>query len=163
MKEIWKNIPGFNGKYQASNFGNIINCLTNKKLKLSVDKDGYYSVYLSGKHYRAHRIIAKTFLGDFPELQINHKDGNKQNNNIKNLEWCTCQQNNLHRCRVLGYKGTPHHCKKVLCIETGKIYESISEACRQVGAQRANLINAINNKHRQKTTCGFHWQFVKVK
>lgn len=77
-----------------------------KILKPKIDKDGYleYRLHVNGKnkYCRAHRLVAETFL-DNPENKstVNHIDGNKQNNNIDNLEWATYSENNYHRFKVL--------------------------------------------------------------
>lgn len=78
-------------------------------MKLREDKDGYLEVgmYKDGKRYfrRAHRVVAEAFIPNPKHLpQINHKDGNVKNNNVDNLEWCTCQDNLLHSFRVLKRK-----------------------------------------------------------
>lgn len=115
MEEIWKDIPNFEGLYQASNWGRI------KSLKKDVIKKnqgchhykerilkgwnhntGYLAVTLNGKKYLVHRIVAMTFIenpNNYPI--INHIDGNKKNNKIENLEWCT-YEHNLHEAIKLG-------------------------------------------------------------
>jgi DNA gyrase/topoisomerase IV subunit B len=107
MKEIWKDIPGFENKYQASNLGRIKslkdnhNKLRKKILFQASDQKGYLHVCLhiknKGKTYRVSRIIAKLFIPN-PENkpQVNHKDGNKKNNNVANLEWNTGSENIKH-------------------------------------------------------------------
>lgn len=113
MQEIWKDIPDFERYYQASNLGNIRSITRKAKVKIlnndfrtvkgqlispAITKDGYLKVSLSKNHkryyFRVHRLIAKTFipnLNNYPE--INHKDENKLNNNVDNLEWCTSKYN----------------------------------------------------------------------
>jgi hypothetical protein len=104
--EIWKDIPGFNGMYKASNLGKIKSVNYNhtkseKVLKINLYKNGYGRICLcknnTSKTYLVHRLIAITFIPN-PENkpQINHKDINKQNNNILNLEWNTYSENNKH-------------------------------------------------------------------
>ena len=104
MKEIWKDIVGYEGLYKISNYGRVKN--KNKVLKLKVDKDWYYRIGLSKnnkqKFYFIHRLVAQAFIpnpNDYP--QVNHKDQspNKKlgifaNNNVANLEWCDCKYNN---------------------------------------------------------------------
>lgn len=110
--EIWKDIPGYEGYYQASNKGNIkslqFQCnLTGKKyprekvLKQKIDKDKNKRVILwkngKSKTWLVHRLIGITFLGEPKEkMTINHKDGNRLNNNIDNLEWLSLNENILH-------------------------------------------------------------------
>ena len=71
-----------------------------KKLKGSVDKDGYrtYRITVNGKkkHLKAHRMMLNAWMGPRADLVVNHKDGNKDNNALENLEWCTVAENNAH-------------------------------------------------------------------
>lgn len=108
MVEVWKDIPGYEGRYQASNLGNILSLHykgtnTPHLLKQSFSHDGYPRVnlcngsYKSVKKYFVHLLIARTFIPN-PENkpQINHIDGNKKNNCVDNLEWVTCKENIFH-------------------------------------------------------------------
>lgn len=122
-QEIWKPIPNYEGLYEASNLGNIRsvnrtmninNIVTSNRepysltrniagqtLKKRENVDGYYIVDLSKngvvKRWRVHRLVAMTFI-DNPDNKphINHKDSNRKNNCIDNLEWCTSKENNHH-------------------------------------------------------------------
>lgn len=95
-----------NGIYQVSNLGDIKNIKTDKTIKPEITKNGYLRVTLFNKnkvkHILIHRIVAKSFIGinskknDLKHLQINHKDGNKTNNNLENLEWCSAKDNTKH-------------------------------------------------------------------
>lgn len=113
MKEIWKDIPNYEGLYKISNFGNIKRYIKTqnkwKNKKITENKDGYYMVSLSKndskKVYLVHRLVGETFIPnknkyklmlweekekiDIEKLQINHIDENKKNNFVGNLEWCT--------------------------------------------------------------------------
>lgn len=110
MEEIYKDIIGYEGLYQISNYGNI-KSLERKHhrggikkeriLKLRIDNDGYNQIILWKnsmiKSYRVHRLVLQTFLPtDNVRLQVNHKDGIKTNNYIDNLEWCMQSQNMKH-------------------------------------------------------------------
>lgn len=104
--EIWKDIPSYEGLYQASNYGNIKRLHKDYRCKpykiLKPQKSGnYYTVTLSKNgisvQYTVHYLIAKTFILNVEnKSQINHKDGNKLNNNVDNLEWCTQSENTIH-------------------------------------------------------------------
>src|SRR4030043_277733 len=113
--EIWKNIPGYEGHYQASNFGRIKsldktifgNCgqrgygftkIKGRILKQCMGSSPYFQVHISvmGNHHTffVHSLIAKTFLGKRPiRFTINHKDSDKSNNRIENLEYITHKEN----------------------------------------------------------------------
>jgi len=110
--EEWIEIPGYEGKYQASNFGNIksVNRITKtvagqrtykgKVLSAALHSHGYLVVNLrlgakGGKVFYVHRLVALCFLGK-SDLFVNHKNTNKTDNNIANLEYVTNKENNLH-------------------------------------------------------------------
>jgi len=101
MNEIWKNVIDYEGIYQISNLGNLKNIKTNKILKVNNKKEKYLNVslYKNGKQktFYIHRLIALIFIPNPHKLpMINHIDGNKQNNDILNLEWCTNRENTSH-------------------------------------------------------------------
>ncbi|WP_297990311.1 NUMOD4 domain-containing protein [uncultured Anoxybacillus sp.] len=101
--EVWKPVKGYEGVYSVSNLGRVRRESTGYILKPSVAKNGYLIVTLwyrnKGKSCYIHRILAEAFLPN-PDPKvfrtINHKDGNKLNNDLSNLEWCSYSYNNLH-------------------------------------------------------------------
>ena len=101
IQEIWRPIPGFESFYEASILGNIRAFRTKKVLKTYTINSGYqclkFSVNSQRTSHLVHRLIALTFL-DNPEdkATVNHKDGNKNNNSVTNLEWNTISENLLH-------------------------------------------------------------------
>lgn len=113
-EEIWKDIEGYEGLYQVSNLGRVkrmrfINKNTNiekERIKSQkIRKDGYLEVALykngKGKYIQVHRLVAKSFIPNPKKLpQVNHIDGNKQNNKMDNLEWCDCQENMQHSYKI---------------------------------------------------------------
>jgi hypothetical protein len=103
MQEIWKDIAGFEGYYQISNLGQVqsLHYKKNKLLTPVIHNKGYLTVILSNntrkKHYTIHRLIALHFvLNSENKPCVNHKDGNKLNNRVENLEWCTYAENTQH-------------------------------------------------------------------
>lgn len=100
--EIWEDVIGYEGVYQVSSFGRVKSFWfgREKTLKAGVDGVGYYTVALyfnkKPKTKTVHRLVASTFLG-ISDLQVNHKDGNKLNNHISNLEYVTNRENQIHR------------------------------------------------------------------
>lgn len=141
MKEIWKDIKGYEGLYQVSNFGEIYSHISKKKLKPMVDNKGYkrINLYLNRKikNVQIHRLVAEAFIPNPNKYPVvNHKDENPLNNHVKNLEWCTYEYNNNYMNRnkklskslkgkvTLGEKAY----RKVICITTLKVFNSIKEA-----------------------------------
>lgn len=102
---IWKVIE-FEPVYEVSNFGEVRTIKTKRLRSLRKDRYGYLRVtlYPSSKTYTIHRLVMLTFRKDEminDKTQVNHIDGNKENNHIDNLEWCNVQENCIHRSRVL--------------------------------------------------------------
>lgn len=112
--EIWKDVQGYEGLYQVSNLGNVKSTkrqgTCGGSLKQRADKDGYMCVVLAKhnkmKNYFVHRLVATAFIDNvnlFP--YVNHKDENKANNVVSNLEWCTAlynnTYNNIHTRKIL--------------------------------------------------------------
>lgn len=101
--EIWKDIPGYEGKYQASSFGRIRNY--KDRVLLPWKYKGYLYVDLLDRSLRSHRLIAKAFIPNpLSKPQVNHKNGIKDDNRVENLEWCTNSENAIHAYRILKKK-----------------------------------------------------------
>ena len=180
--EIWKfvTIAPFTERYQASNLGRIkslaIGRHKGRVLKLHKHKRrGYLECGLSVRGFRktsfVHRLVGTSFLTN-PENkpEINHKDGNRQNNAAENLEWATSSENNLHSYRVLHRKN--HQSGKfgiASAVAKGaamlapddsvlKFYGSLAEAGRVFGAGHENVMAAC--KGRTKTAYGYSWRYA---
>ena len=177
MEEIWKEIENTNGMYFVSNLGNVKK--QNKSIKKTERKDGYVKVRINHgdcvKNYFVHRLVALAFIPNENNLpQVNHIDGNKSNNTVANLEWCSEKENQKHRIEVLhkdmvgennpmfGISGSKSPVYKGLIyqhdIETGEIinsYEGSGKAAEAVGGKASNIIRVLNSpKHSYK---GFRW------
>lgn len=178
MKEIWKDIEGFEGKYQVSNTGYVKSLDFNhtgkeKILKNKVNRQGYeyVTLYKNGKQYypAIHRLVAEAFIPNPNELeQVNHIDGNKKNNVAENLEWCTNLENMQHAIRndLVRNKGKDNkRSKKVAQInnrdEIINIFDSLGEASRylDVGYRVTGKISKVCNK-KMNTAYGFKWKFI---
>lgn len=99
-REKWVDIRGEEGRYMVSNMGKIFSKLSNKELKQCRDRGRkrYFMIWLSGKTYTVHRIVANHFCDkkDSTKINVNHIDGNKANNRADNLEWVTAKENIAH-------------------------------------------------------------------
>lgn len=171
MEEIWKPIKDYEGLYQVSNLGNVRSLnrkIKNRNLKEKIKKFdktkfGYLRVELNNngkkKKYLVHRLVAQTFL-DNPNNYpcVNHKDENKNNNIVSNLEWCDYLYNNLYNNK---------HKKnwvKVKQLDKNNniinIFESITEASKKTNIIQCKISNCLHN--RQKTAGGYYWQYYEI-
>lgn len=160
IKKEYKIIQGFN-KYEISKCGEIRNIKTKKILSANMSSD-YHSILLSDNYkkrhtFRVHRLVAKTFLENQNNYEIvNHKDGNKLNNNVDNLEWCTHSQNTKH-----AIKNGLIKTKKVKQLDKDKnilnIFNSVKDAGENVKVHPSNISKVCNNK--TKTSKGYYWEF----
>lgn len=170
MQEIWKPIKDYEGIYEVSNLGRIktlSRTINGRKMpekikKLDKAKQGYLRIELSknkiNKKYSVHRLVAQTFIDNANNYPcINHKDENKMNNNVDNLEWCTHLYNNLYNNKH------KRNCKKIKQLDENyniiNIFESINEASKETNIIRTEISNCLNK--RQKTAGGYHWQYYK--
>lgn len=131
--------------YYATEDGRIISARSGKEMCQWKDNVGYYqcNFYKDGKkkYVRVHRIIAETFIPNPENLpQVNHKDGNKLNNNVSNLEWSTNRENTIH---AFNNNLTSRH--RVKCVIDGIEYNSIREASRLTGLNRKTLTSILYN------------------
>lgn len=169
--EEWKDIEGYKDKYQVSNTGKIKslhyrNTSKEKLLKPYTNRKGYLFVSLPRKTVQVHRLVAEAFIENPKKLpMVNHKDENKLNNSVENLEWCDNKYNinygNRTKQAKLSNINNPKLSRLVQCVETGTIYPSVAEAERQTGIN-AKLIRRVCVGKR-KTTSGYHWKYINNK
>lgn len=113
-------------KYMVHNNGRIFSFVTNKYLKLQVDKDGYHIVKMAGKQQKVSRLVLLTFVSSAPRGKpyALHRDGNRQNNSIKNLYWGS-QKDNMRDCLMHGnrpsFSGTRNGSAKLTYADVAKI------------------------------------------
>ncbi|WP_291632079.1 NUMOD4 domain-containing protein [Clostridium sp.] len=156
--EEWRDIKGYEGKYKISSYGKVksLKHKDEKLLKPSYDKDGYKQVILCnngiGKKWFIHRLVAIHFLPNPNNLpQVNHKDEDKANNAVENLEWCTCKYNINYG--TAKNKRAKSQGRQVLCITTGEIFYSIREAGRYYSISKSHISECCKGKLK---SCGKH-------
>lgn len=179
-KMTWEELDWYdireNNNYCINRQGCVLRKSSLKCLKQVLSRQGYYRVGLweNGKVKRrfVHRLLAEAFIPN-PDKKpyINHKDGNRTNNNIENLEWVTARENNLHKIRVLKHdkncvhkgeiRGKHIAAKPVLCVELGIVYESMLSAEDNLGIARQTIGAVCRGK--KKTAGGYHWKCLKSK
>lgn len=177
QNEIWKDIEGYVGLYQVSNLGRIKSLANRSNHKDEVilkpaTVQGYKKVNLyknsNGKIYPVHRLVATAFISnEFNKEEVNHIDGNKNNNCVENLEWNTKKENQIH-CVKTGLRIMPKGInsklsKKVakIDIQNGKIieiYNSYREAERMTGIAHSNIKRCVTGKYKQ--VGGFKWKEI---
>lgn len=168
MDEInkqWVDIKGYEGLYQISSEGEVLNVPRQKIKKPRLDKDGYFLIDFSKNNqaatFRLNRLVAKHFLDcpiNIDKLTVDHIDGNKQNNNVDNLQWLTLQENNFKR-------DLSNIQTKIVQVDkkTGEIlqhFNSIREAARAVNTPHNNIIRVLNKEN--LSAGGFKWRTEDV-
>lgn len=166
--EIWKDITGYENLYQVSNFGNVKRFTKNGEriLKKTVYKNGYCYVSLCKKgvpmKFTIHFLVANEFLNKKNNECVNHKDGNKTNNYVENLEWCSYKRNNNHAQENGLNTANMENSKKVKQSSISgvliKIHDSITRASIDTNTKRSNIQECL--KRNRKTANNFIWSYV---
>lgn len=155
-----KDIKNYEGIYAITEDGQVWSYKNNKFLKPGKTK-GYCHVVLSDnkrkKIVNVHRLVAEAYLDNPDNLPcINHKDENKANNSVSNLEYCTIQYNtNYGTSRA---RSAAKLKKAVYCVELNKTFDSAREAAEALNFKRANIWCALDG--RTETAYGYHWRYV---
>ena len=168
MEEVWKDVHGYEGRYQVSNTGKVKSYVQDRIFGKILDgcftAKGYKKVMLSdgkrnSKWYPIHRLVATAFIPNPNNLpQVNHKNEVKGNNCVDNLEWCDNDYNAHYGTRYIRSAQTNRCCKttslRVYSVDQSghmEIYDSIGEAERQTGLSHANIVRTLKGRSH---TCG---------
>lgn len=169
MSDIWREIPLYNGRYKINTNGDIVSCarisvdsrgpnrgrtqkIKEKTLRSFDNSTGYKQVNLIDgngveKKKYVHRLVALTFLPNPNNLtDVNHKDGDKSNNRVSNLEWVTHAENVRHSIEKLGNKPKGPKAKKVMNTITGEIFTSVKEVSKKYEAPTSSIYAQISGR-----------------
>lgn len=168
--EIWKDVVGYEGLYQVSNKGNVrsldrkVNYLhgtkinKGKMLKPGNNADGYLFVTLSKNNVvrpaRINRMVATAFIPNPNNLpSVNHKDKNRTNNNVENLEWCTVEYNNRYSnaIKIVQYDMSGNPVAE---------WDAISDAARETGINLSNIAQCCRGF--RKSAGSYIWKYKEV-
>lgn len=157
-----KDIQGYEGMYAVTEDGRVWSYKSKKFLKPFEAHKGYLKVCLckggQSKRYFVHRLVAMTYLPNEDNLpQVNHIDEDRKNNCVSNLEWCTAQYNTNYGTR--NERAAQKLRKPVYCVELDRVFESQSQAAKELGVWQGNITKCCTGK--AKTTGGYHFEFVK--
>ena len=166
MDEIWRDIEGYEGLYQISNKGRVKSLKWGKEriLKSGLTGSGYYSIILCNdgvkKRFHLHRLVAQAFIPNLENKpQVNHKDENKKNNCVENLEWATAKENSNYGTR--NERVGDSHSKPILQYSKScdfiREWKSASEVERVSGIYHGNITKCCKDK--RKSAGGFVWQY----
>ena len=181
MQEIWKDVKDYEGLYQVSNLGRVrslprkgTRTKGNYLLKARKNKKGYLNLKLSknrkAKSYRIHRLVSQAFIPNPDNLpQVNHIDGNKLNNCVDNLEWCTNEYNMKESIRLglrnNAYKLGREHCRSVIVNQYDlddnfiKQWYCVRDIERELNFDHRNICACCRGKRR--TAYGYKWKYNK--
>lgn len=170
MEEIWKDIIGWEDKYQVSNIGRVRNKKTYRIRAISLHPCGYSIITLyngtKGTCCLVHRLVSKSFLDNpFQYEEINHKDECKTNNHVDNLEWCNRKYNSNYGTRKerisKAQKNDINKSKPVLMYsimgELLKEFPSCAEVKRDCGISKENITHVCNPNNKYKYSNGYIW------
>lgn len=165
MKEVWKDIEGYEGLYQVSSFGRVHSLYKNIILKGVKATGGYTIVNLSKNGSTStktiHRLVAQVFIPN-PENKpgVNHIDEDKSNNRVDNLEWMTAKENVNHGTRNKRLSRTKSIPILAINLKTGesKQFYGINECARQLGLNPSNITSVL--KGNRKQTGGYKFKYL---
>ena len=153
-----KDIKGYEGLYAVTSCGKVWSYRSKKFLSPATNRQGYYFVLLydedgNKKGKRVNRLVAETYIPNPDNLPIvGHENDIKTDNRLSNLYWTDHKENSTHNdCNIK--RG-----KKVRCVETGEVYDSMVLACQAIGEYATNLSRACRKGIKMK---GYHWEYVK--
>lgn len=154
---IWRDVVGFEGRYEVSDEGSVRNAQTGRMLKPQRCTNRYLALCLGRKNRRlVHRLVAEAFIPN-PDRKphTNHKNGKRADNRAENLEWVTCSENHVHAHHQLPRK--THARQRAVVLSDGRRFASVSAAAVTLGVADGSVSSAVRLGHRCK---GYTVQYV---
>lgn len=168
--EEWKDIIGYEGLYQISSLGRVKTIKTNKIRKLEKVRSGYLRVMLhknnKPERFLVHRLVAEVFIDNPDKLpEVNHKDENKLNNKVENLEWCDRKYNCNYG--TIRERKAETHFKRIRCLTTGEVFNSIIEAAEKYNVHPSGITHCCKGQQKTAGKCLINneplkWEYVEV-
>ena len=180
--EVWKPIEGYEGIYDVSNYGRVkslqltihnsgtkggVYTIREKILtpRVNEKRNGYCEISLhkngQEKRFKVHRLVATAFISNPQHLpEVNHKDGNKLNNSVSNLEWVTSKQNKEHAW-LNKLINSDHRKRPIKCNETGICFESIVQASKLLKCDRSSIFRVLSEE--KEKTKGMSFSYISIK
>ena len=167
---IWKDIKGYEGLYKVNNVGDVLsiarkgNWRGNHLLVPSNDGNGYRQVNICKngklKSVKVHRLVAEAFIPNPYNLPcVNHKDENKENNRVENLEWCDYVYNANYGTGIERSKEKRFGDRFVVInLDTGEVYQTPKDASRATGIHNDSISRVCKGK--SKTAGGYRWRYL---
>lgn len=169
----WADIPEFEGRYQVSKEGSVRSLVTNRVMKLQKHNQGYSTVALtlrdgSGrkKQFLVHRLVAEAFIANTENREtVNHRNGDKRDNSVDNLEWATYSENIAHSYKQLGR--TAHTAtlrdssRPCVCLKDGEVvgvFPSATTAATVMGLRNRGVSRAATGE--RKTYASYGWKYL---
>ena len=167
---VWKVIPQTCGMYEASNFGDVREAASGKLLNVSENSKGYAIVSLPKvkKLIKVHRVVAELFVpkptgrdGRLPPLQVDHIDGARMNNDVRNLRWVTASENRRNTTRRAKYHSHAGKAIKRICIRTGEVqvFDTLLDAAASVRMGWSSVYERLQSG--RPTKSGYLFEYVK--